>query len=111
MTTLRLNHFRRTPVVSLLLMLALLVAQSVALSHLYSHLKAGTGSSDFAATAGQVCSECLSSAALLGAASSPDAPRVISFAAARVLAAPAIASHPQSSRHYAFRSRAPPELL
>jgi hypothetical protein len=102
------------------LMLALLIAQSLVLSHVYSHLngglaeashpKARSGSSDFSATAGQMCSECLSSAALLGAASAPDAPRFVAFAAASERVAHAAAGHFQVFRYYAFRSRAPPEL-
>jgi hypothetical protein len=101
-------------------MLALLVSQGIAWSHVYSHvngglptvghLKASPGSSDFGAAAGQTCSECLASAALLGAASGPDAPRFVSFAAAGERVIHAAVSHFQSFRYYAFRSRAPPEL-
>jgi hypothetical protein len=98
-------------VAQLLLALALLVAQSVAQAHVYSHFATGTEQSDFSGTAGQLCGECLASTPLLGAAGTPASP-CISFAAdaiASVVAA--IAPAFQSSPCYAFRSRAPPELL
>ncbi len=113
-------RLRPPPVVAVALMLALLIAQSLALSHVYSHVTGGlpialhltpsSGSSDFGVAAGQLCSECLSSAALLGAASGPDAPRFVSFRATGERVAHSAAAHFQSSRYYAFRSRAPPEL-
>jgi len=120
MKPLRLARLRPSPLVAVALMLALLIAQGLAVSHVYSHLnggpaagvhvKVGSSHSDFGATAGQMCSECLSSAALLGAASGPDAPRFVSFAATSERVAHASATHFQGFRYYAFRSRAPPEL-
>jgi hypothetical protein len=102
---------RRRLVAELFLALALLLAQGAAQAHAYSHLRAGSKSSDFTATGGQICSECLSCASLLSAAGSPRAP-LVSFVPG--IAAPIAALTPTSaetSRHYAFRSRAPPALF
>jgi len=105
------KRLRRSLVAQLLLALALLVAQSAAQAHVYSHLAAGTERSDFNGTVGQLCGECLAGAPLLSAAGSPALPCIV-FAAdiaavVVALAAPCF----ESSHHYAFRSRAPPELL
>ena len=118
MQTPRLTRFRFPPVVSAVLLLAFLAAQCVALSHIYSHLGSGqpgsliadSSRSDSGVSTGQMCSECLTSASLLGAAGSPDAPRFFSLAAAGVRVAHVAVAHFLGSRHYAFRSRAPPEL-
>jgi hypothetical protein len=101
----------RALIPQLLLALSLLIAQSAAQAHVYSHLKSSAPASDFSGTAQQLCSECLSSAPLLSAASSPDAPRIPLYAAVPLAATPAAASRITTSRHYAFRSRAPPQLL
>ena len=101
----------RALLAQLLLALALLVAQSAAQAHVYSHFNTSTGKSDFNGAAGQLCSECLSTAPLLGAAGVPDSPR-ISFIADTVAAIAAVdAPCVEPAHEYAFRSRAPPELL
>jgi hypothetical protein len=95
----------------LLLALALLVAQSVAQAHLYSHFAAGTLKSDFSGAAGQLCGECLATAPLLGAAGSPTSPCIAFAADAVAIVVAAVAPRFEPSHYYAFRSRAPPELL
>jgi hypothetical protein len=110
--TKRLPRLRRRPLVAqLFLALALLVAQGVAQAHLYSHFATGTAKSDFSSTAGQLCGECLASAPLLGAAGTP-APPCIAFAADAVaIVVATVAPCFEPTPCYAFRSRAPPELL
>jgi hypothetical protein len=105
-----LRH-RRPPLLLALLALALLLAQSAAQVHVYSHLAAPAGKFDFGSAAGQNCGECLASASLLSAAGSPDSPLVTAASSPDIPI-----SHPPAlgagvSRHYAFRSRAPPVLL
>jgi hypothetical protein len=108
----RLLTSRRPPLgAQLLLALALLVAQGMAQAHLYSHFATGTEKSDFSGAAGQLCSECLSTAPLLGAAGTPPSPCIAFAAHAVALVVAAIAPSFESSHYYAFRSRAPPELL
>jgi hypothetical protein len=110
--TKRLLPVRRRPLVAqLLLALALLVAQGVAQAHLYSHFASGTAKSDFGGTAGQLCGECLATAPLLGTAGTPAAPCIAFAADAVAIVVAAIAPSFESSHYYAFRSRAPPELL
>jgi hypothetical protein len=106
-----LTSHRRPLVAQLLLALALLVAQGVAQAHLYSHFATVTEKSDFNGTAGQLCSECLASAPLLSAAGTPASPCITFVADAVTVVAALIAPSFESSHHYAFRSRAPPELL
>lgn len=101
----------RALLAQLLLALTLLVAQSAAQAHIYSHFNTSTAKSDFNGTAGQLCGECLSSAPLLGAAGVPDSPRIVLVAAAVVAIACVDAPCVEPSHEYAFRSRAPPELL
>lgn len=111
MTKRLLRSQRRPLVAKLLLALALLVAQSVAQAHLYSHFASGTEKSDFSGTAGQLCSECLASAPLLGAAGTPASPCIAFVADAVAVVVAAVAPSFAPSHYYAFRSRAPPELL
>jgi hypothetical protein len=111
-----LSHFRalvvqRALVIQLLLALVLLVAQSAAQAHVYSHLRSDSQKSDFNGTASRLCSECLSSAPLLSAAGSPDSPRIAFVAEGAVAITVAVAPRFELSHYYAFRSRAPPELL
>jgi hypothetical protein len=96
--------------VYLLLALVLLIGQVAAQAHVYSHLKSTIPRSDFGA-AGQLCSECLSSAPLLSAAGSPASPFVAFIAAETTPVDAVIAARVDAARHYAFRSRAPPHLL
>jgi hypothetical protein len=111
MTKRLLPSCRRPLVAQLLLALALLLAQGLAQTHLYSHFATDTATADFKGTAGQLCVECLAAAPLLSAAGAAASP-CISFAADDVAAvAAAIAPSFESSHYYAFRSRAPPELL
>jgi hypothetical protein len=102
---------RRPLVAQLLLALALLLAQGMAQAHLYSHFATGTEKSDFNATAGQLCGQCLAAAPLLGAAGTPASPCIAFAADAVAVVLATIAPSFQSSHYYAFRSRAPPELL
>jgi hypothetical protein len=106
-----LTRAHRKLAVHLLLALSLLVAQVAAQAHVYSHLQAGSARSDTTGVPAQLCNDCLSGASLLAGASGPDAPLVL-FAAAITtpVAAPPV-FFVELSRHYAFRSRAPPELL
>ena len=102
---------RRALLAQLLLALALLIAQTAAQAHVYSHLATGTERSDFNGTVGQLCGQCLAGAPLLSAAGSPATP-CISFAADAVaVVVAAVAPSFQPAPYYAFRSRAPPELL
>lgn len=104
----RLKRTPRTFIVHALLVLSLLVGQSLAQAHVYSHLRSGAPTTDLGSAAGQLCSQCLAGAPLLGAVSSPVAPQV-SFSP--VIASCDDAPTPvlvEISRHYAFRSRAPP---
>jgi hypothetical protein len=105
-----LRH-RHSSLLHVLLALALLLAQSAAQAHVYSHLAAAAGKFDFGSTTGQTCSECLSSAPLLSAAGSPDSPLVTAVSSPDIPIPHAPALHAAVSRHYAFRSRAPPVLL
>lgn len=98
------------PPTTLLLALVLLLAQALAQTHVYSHLKSA-GRSDFSGTAGQICGECLSSAPLLSAAGSPATPTIALLAPGVAPLDMQPAGLVETARHYAFRSRAPPELL
>ena len=101
----------RALLAQLVLALALLVAQSAAQAHVYSHFNTSTQKSDFNGAAGQLCSECLSTASLLGAAGVPDSPRISFIADIAVAIAAVDAPCVEPAHEYAFRSRAPPELL
>jgi hypothetical protein len=96
----------RARVVYLLLALSLLIGQSAAQAHVYSHFKS---TPDFAGTAGQLCSECLSSAPLLAAAGCPASPFVAFIAVVATPVATPAPTRVEAARHYAFRSRAPPD--
>jgi hypothetical protein len=104
----RLKRTPRTILVHALLALSLLVAQSLAQAHVYSHLRNGTPTTDLGGAAGQLCSECLSGATLLGTAGSPDVPRVSLSPAVVTCEDRVLLVHVEISRHYAFRARAPP---
>jgi hypothetical protein len=106
-----LTSDRRALVLQLLLALVLLVAQSAAQAHVYSHLRSDSQRSDFNGATSQLCSECLSSAPLLSAAGAPDSPRIALVAEVAVVIAATVAPRFEPANHYAFRSRAPPELL
>jgi len=94
-----------------LLALLLLIGQIAAQAHVYSHLDAKAPRSDFTGAASQLCSECLSSAPLLSAAGAPASPFVARVATVATQIAAPLVAHFEIARHYAFRSRAPPELL
>jgi hypothetical protein len=94
-----------------LLALFLLIGQIAAQAHVYSHLDAKAPRSDFTGSAGQLCSECLSSAPLLSAAGAPASPFVALVATVATPIAAPVLTRVHVARHYAFRSRAPPELL
>lgn len=111
MTKRLLRSPRRALVAELLLALALLVAQSAAQAHLYSHLANDAASADFSGTVGQLCGECLSAAPLLSAAGAPASPCIDFAAKAIAVIAAAVVSRFGYSHLFAFRSRAPPELL
>jgi hypothetical protein len=102
---------RRTVVLHLLLVVSLLVAQSAAFAHVSAHLKAPTDSSGVSGKSSPLCSECLESAPLLGAAGAPHVPSIVPLAAT-VVPIPILVCTPSEHRsHYAFRSRAPPRSL
>src|SRR5262245_18229186 len=104
----RLQRTPRTLVVHALLALSLLLAQTLAQAHVYSHLRSGAPTTDFGSAAGQLCSQCLAGAPLLSAATSPVA---LQAAFSPVITSCDEATIPvrvEISRHYAFRSRAPP---
>lgn len=99
----------------ILLVLALVFAQTGAVLHAYSHTHATphrtqTADSGAPAPGGQVCSDCLSFAPLLTAAGGTGHPPTIVRACAgttyRLFVAPLSGQPPQ----HAFRSRAPPSL-
>jgi hypothetical protein len=108
MASRRIKPSPRTILVHTLLALSLLVAQGLAQAHVYSHLRSDAPARDLGGTAGQLCSECLSSAPLLGAAGSPTAPQVSVSPAVASCEDRVVLAHVEVSRHYAFRSRAPP---
>ncbi|HEU4625514.1 MAG TPA: hypothetical protein VFS52_12155 [Steroidobacteraceae bacterium] len=110
MTT-RLPSPRRSVLAQLVLALALLIAQTAAQAHVYSHLAAGTAQSDFNGTVGQLCGECLAGTPLLSATGTPAAPCIAFVADAVAVVVTAITPFFEPAHHYAFRSRAPPELL
>jgi hypothetical protein len=94
-----------------LLALFLLIGQIAAQAHVYSHLDARAPRSDFTGAASQLCSECLSSAPLLSAAGAPASPFVALVATRVIPVAVPLYARNDIAHHYAFRSRAPPELL
>jgi hypothetical protein len=93
-----------------LLTLALLVAQTGAVMHAYSHLSASGESRGVPATSNQSCPDCLSFAPLLAAAGGTSHSLTVARARIattyRTLAAPLVGFSPQ----HAFLSRAPPSL-
>ena len=104
----RLQRTPRTFIVHVLLALSLLVAQSLAQAHVYSHLRSGAPATDFGTAAGQLCSQCLSGAPLLSAVSSPVAPQVSVSPVVVPCEDAAVPVRVEISRYYAYRSRAPP---
>ena len=94
----------------MLLALALLVAQTGAVMHAYSHLRASGESRGVPATSTQFCLDCLSFAPLLAAAGGTSQPLTVArtqiATTYRTLVAPLVGFSPQ----HAFRSRAPPLL-
>lgn len=108
MALLRRQRTPRTFIVHALLALSLLLAQSLAQAHVYSHLRSGAPTTDLGSAAGKLCSQCLDGAPLLGAVSSPVAPQVSFSPVVTVCDDAAAPVFVEISRHYAFRSRAPP---
>ncbi|HVY80003.1 MAG TPA: hypothetical protein VG994_03400 [Steroidobacteraceae bacterium] len=109
--TIRLHTARRSVLAQIVLALALLIAQTAAQAHAYSHLSAGTARSDFNGAVGQLCGECLAGTPLLSATGTPAAPCIAIVADAVAVVVTTLAPFFEPSHHYAFRSRAPPELL
>ena len=99
---------RQASRLGVLLALALLVAQTGAVMHQYSHLSASGESRGFPATSSQSCPACLAYAPVLAAAGGTS--HLPTFARAQVgtpyrtLVAPLVGYSPQHS----FLSRAPP---
>jgi hypothetical protein len=93
---------------TLMVVMALLIAQVGAQSHVYSHLHVGSDTTEQLDSHGRLCSECLSFAPLLSAAGTPS--HLFAIAPQGVVAAPsdAVASLTARSPTPAFRSRAPP---
>ncbi|MEJ1960928.1 MAG: hypothetical protein WDO56_05020 [Gammaproteobacteria bacterium] len=104
---------RRGLFLHLLLVAVLLFSQGAAYAHLCSHLKvpSETSGDTGTATTTQLCGQCLVGGPLLSGAGAPTAPEVApvhdSVAHVSWIASPLI----ESRRHYAFRSRAPPQPL
>ncbi len=110
-----LPHRRYVARLGILLVLALVFAQTGAVLHAYSHTHASphrtqTTDSGAPGPAGQVCSDCLSFAPLLTAAGGTAQPPTVARSHAgttyRFFVAPLAGQPPQ----HAFRSRAPPSL-
>ena len=103
-------HRRRAGKAGVLLALALVFAQLGAITHLYSHLRAGADAGALAAKISHVCPDCQSFAPVLG--SSGASTHAFAMASAQgamlyqVPLAPRFARAPLT----AFRSRAPPLL-
>lgn len=91
----------------LLLGLVLLLAQSGAFAHRYSHVQPESG----LAGSQQPCIECLSATPLLSAVAAPATAKVVRCLTTCTVFAPGLATLTDSARHFAFRSRAPPHLL
>lgn len=104
----RLQCTPRTVIAHALLALTLLVAQSLAQAHVYSHLRSGVPARDLGSAAVQLCSQCLSGAPLLSAVSSPVTAQVSFGPVSTSCEDAAVPVRVEISRHYAFRSRAPP---
>jgi hypothetical protein len=88
------------------LALALVIAQTSAQAHLYSHHPA-----DPPGAPSQLCGECLCFAPVLGTASAPDHDFLIPRASVESVPGTALVAVPSSRPFHAFRSRAPPALL
>jgi hypothetical protein len=88
-------------------LIALCLAQSVAMAHALSHL----GGRDMPSAPGQhaqVCTDCVSHAPLLVLGGAAAVVFFLAFAAFQVLRQRAIRAPSGRAFHYAFRSRAPP---
>lgn len=99
--------FRRRPLAVFVALVALCLAQSVALSHALSHL----GSRDQPNSPGQhsqVCTDCVSHAPLLVTGGAAAVVLFLAFHAFCALRPHAIRAPIGRAVHYAFRSRAPP---
>jgi hypothetical protein len=101
-----LRRRNRLLIARVLMALALVVAQTSAQAHRYSHHPADQPSAPT-----QLCGECLCFAPVLGTAPAPDHPFVLPRADVEPVLgsvrAPVLSSRP----FHAFRSRAPPALL
>ena len=99
---------RHTEIVGMLLALALVLAQSGAIVHGWSHLRASGAVASTPATAGQACKDCLSFAPMLATAGGKwHAPAVAPGPVTttyRTLTPPLVGFSPR----HAFLSRAPP---
>jgi hypothetical protein len=101
-----LRRRNRLLIARVFMALALVVAQTGAKAHLYSHHPAGeTG------IPSQLCGECLCFAPVLGTASAPDHDLLIPRADVDRIPAIAAVALPRSCSFHAFRSRAPPFFL
>jgi hypothetical protein len=99
--------FRRRPLAVFIALIALCVAQSVAMAHALSHL----GSRDQPTAPGQhgqVCTDCVSHASLLVTGGAAAVVLFLAFHAFSALRPHAIRAPAGRAVHYAFRSRAPP---
>jgi len=94
--------------IALIAVIAVLVAQVGAEAHAYSHLHAGSHSSDRYDSNGRLCSECSAFAPLLSSADGPAPLHLIVPQAALTATAVAVASWISRLTTLAFRSRAPP---
>jgi hypothetical protein len=100
------RHRNRLLIARAFLALALVIAQTSAQAHLYSHESAGGP-----AAPASVCDDCLGFAPLLAAAGAPTHALLIPRAESEPAVATARVTVPSSRAFHAFRSRAPPTLL
>jgi hypothetical protein len=93
------------------LTLTLFIAQVVAQTHAYSHLRVGPDSLGAPTSQSSVCADCLMGAPLLSAASAPDSSVVLVTPENGAVVCFHDVSLASRLGHYAFRSRAPPYLV
>ena len=96
--------------VALMIAMALLVAQFGAQAHAYSHIHAGSVSTDQLDSHGRLCSQCLSFAPLLSTAGTPSHLFVIAPQSVADAPSDAVASLISRSPNLSYRSRAPPSI-
>jgi hypothetical protein len=97
--------------IRVVLMLAMLIGQAGALSHLYSHVASGQEDPTGLAGGSQACGECLSFAPLVAGGATSEYSLFLTAPIAESLAFVEIEPRITAFPHHAFRSRAPPVRL